>query len=878
MLHTCLSQSPRPLSSSQRLKNNSLETWVTGNMAKILNSPPSAVAVLMVHLVAAISGPSSVQLQNNEYKNVLVAISPDVPEDPALIQSIKNAFIGASSYLYLATNQRAVFRDVIILVPSTWRVQASYGASTWQVLGSADVVVTGSLAPAAPSPPLGGAPGESSVASQAAAAATFTKSYAGCGQHGIRISISTDVLTNSQLASTLGSPARVLVHEWATFRWGVFNEYGQKGSYSSTTRHPRGNWREFGAQKGLPDSFTKWTRRQANLQPETMHNYNAPSRHNRLCGHRSTWSVIAGSEDFKNGRNPPREGVDTMPVFTIVQAPGTPRLVLALDTSSSMSEDNKLLLMRQAVASFISDGLPPETVVGMITFNENADVQRPPVTLRTPEDRQKFVDHLPTDCGGATSIASALVRAAELLHNTAPTTSIRNVSSSELPALSSMGHVLVITDGEQTTGPDVSSVKGRLETAGLAVSFVLLGGQPPDDLLALARDTGGRSYYDLNGPESTAAVDALFDFLDIFNTGAFPSPVQLCSRAREVSSEKGLEGEVAIDADVGQTTVFIFSYSESAPEVSVRSPSGRFYDRRYPEYLLDARLQLIKIQVPLKAETGRWKYKAINTGIRQRISLLVLSSPANASDVPVQLTGSLINKPNVWPTTMHIIGEATQRGRPVLGLTMYATVFGPFGDPISTQLMDNGAGSDIVEDDGVYSRYFSKFTGPGLYTVRLTATGFCPEGENSSQCTPDPQYGNVERTASAGYIFITMNTSAHQSSSGSDDTEAPVRISDLRVVKTSSKNRTVVLSWRASGDDTDQETASEYEVLFAPTIADLLTLSSRVLAVTKAEVVHGNLKAPQSFGNREYLSVRIPASLDQRQPRLHCRRHRRSRK
>lgn len=46
----------------------------------------------------------------------------------------------------------------------------------------------------------------------------------------------------------------------------------------------------------------------------------------------------------------------------------------------------------------------------------------------------------------------------------------------------------------------------------------------------------------------------------------------------------------------------------------------------------------------------------------------------------------------------------------------------------------SSSGSDIVEDDGVYSRYFSKFTGPGLYTVRLTATGFCPEGENSSQC------------------------------------------------------------------------------------------------------------------------------------------------
>lgn len=82
-------------------------------MAKILNSPPSAVAVLMVHLVAAISGPSSVQLENNEYKNVLVAISPDVPEDPALIQSIKVSFMTFIElvffyFLEIKTNWRLV--------------------------------------------------------------------------------------------------------------------------------------------------------------------------------------------------------------------------------------------------------------------------------------------------------------------------------------------------------------------------------------------------------------------------------------------------------------------------------------------------------------------------------------------------------------------------------------------------------------------------------------------------------------------------------------------------------------------------------------------------------------------------------------------------
>ena len=60
----------------------------------------------------------------------------------------------------------------------------------------------------------------------------------------------------------------------------------------------------------------------------------------------------------------------------------------------------------------------------------------------------------------------------------------------------------------------------------------------------------------------------------------------------------------------------------------------------------------------------------------------------------------------------------------------------------------------------------------------------------------------ITRSVSAGYVVI-KNVSAP--ASGGDNV-APVRISDLRVVKTSGKNRTVVLSWRASGDDTDSDT------------------------------------------------------------------------
>jgi hypothetical protein len=70
----------------------------------------------------------------------------------------------------------------------------------------------------------------------------------------------------------------------------------------------------------------------------TKHNYDAPSRHNRLCGHRSIWDVISSSPDFANGANSPRAGMDTQPVFTVVQAQAASRsLVLALDDSASMA-------------------------------------------------------------------------------------------------------------------------------------------------------------------------------------------------------------------------------------------------------------------------------------------------------------------------------------------------------------------------------------------------------------------------------------------------------------------------------------------------------------------------------------------------------------
>ena len=48
-------------------------------------------------------GRGSITITNNEYKQMLIAISENVPEDPQLITRIREVFTDASSLLYQVT-------------------------------------------------------------------------------------------------------------------------------------------------------------------------------------------------------------------------------------------------------------------------------------------------------------------------------------------------------------------------------------------------------------------------------------------------------------------------------------------------------------------------------------------------------------------------------------------------------------------------------------------------------------------------------------------------------------------------------------------------------------------------------------------------------
>ena len=63
-------------------------------------------------------------ISDNGYKGVVIAISPEETEDLVLVESLKELFTSASRELYGATRQRAFFKEVTILVPQGWSIEA----------------------------------------------------------------------------------------------------------------------------------------------------------------------------------------------------------------------------------------------------------------------------------------------------------------------------------------------------------------------------------------------------------------------------------------------------------------------------------------------------------------------------------------------------------------------------------------------------------------------------------------------------------------------------------------------------------------------------------------------------------------------------------
>ncbi|XP_069334263.1 calcium-activated chloride channel regulator 1-like [Eulemur rufifrons] len=680
----------------------------------------NVILFLALYLLPRVKS-SMVSLSNNGYDGIVIAINPSVPEDEKLIQNIKEMVTEASTYLFHATQRRAYFRNVSILIPMTWKSKSDYLMPKQESYDQADVIIANPYLKYGDDP--------------------YTLQYGQCGEKGQYIHFTPNFLLTNNLPM-YGSRGRVFVHEWAHLRWGVFDEYNmdrpfyisRKNTIEATrcSTHITGTNVVFkecnggscitrpcrhDSQTGLYEAKCTFIPDKSQTAKESImfmqnldsviefcraetHNIDAPNLQNKMCDHKSTWDVIMDSHDFRNVS--PMTGTNLPPRPTISLLKSKQRVVcLVLDKSGSMGMEDRLFRMNQAAELYLIQIIEKESLVGMVTFDSIAEIQNNLTKITDDNTYQKITANLPQVASGGTSICNGLKAGFQVI-----TQSNQSISGSE---------IILLTDGEDN---QISSCFEEVKQSGAIIHTIALGPSAAKELETLSNMTGGHQFFankDING-----LIDA-FSRISSRSGNISQQALQLESRALNITGKKWINGTVPVDNTVGSDTFFVVTWTIQKPEILLQDPKGKTYNiSDFEEDQLNIRSA--RLQIPGIAETGTWIYSLLNKHAKSQLLTVTMTTRARSlTTLPVITTAHMSQNTAHYPSPMIVYARVSQGFLPVLGSNVTAIIETEDGHQVTLELWDNGAGADTVKNDGIYSRYFTEYHGNGRYSLKVHA-------------------------------------------------------------------------------------------------------------------------------------------------------------
>ncbi|GAB1288214.1 Calcium-activated chloride channel regulator 2 [Apodemus speciosus] len=833
---------------------------------------------------------SGLTLKENGYDGLLVAINPRVPEDLKLITNIKvwtgaeqrafpedsaNSMLTgtlatsqrcemvteASFYLFNATKRRVFFRNVQILIPATWTAH-NYSRVRQESYDKANVIVAEQ----------NGVPGDD----------PYTLQHRGCGKEGKYIRFSPSFLLDAEVAAGYGSRGRVFVHEWAHLRWGVFDEYNNDKPFYvngwneiQVTRCSSDITGVFVCEKGLcPQEdciisklfregctflynstqnatgsimFMQSLPSVVEFCNETTHNQEAPNLQNQVCSLRSTWDVIMDSSDLNHSLPMPGAELPAPPTFSLLQA-GDPVVCLVIDVSRKMAEGGRLLRLQQAAQLYLMQVVEAHTFVGIVTFDSKGEIRAQLQQINSDDDRKLLVSYLPTAASteAETNICAGVKKGFEVIEK-------QNGRAD--------GSVMILV----TSGTDGHIANCLLTTmsSGSTIHSMVLGSSAAREVWELSRLTGGLKFFIPDKFTSNGMTEA-FGRISSGTGDIFQQSLQLDSMCKTVQPQHQLANTVTVDSTVGNDTFFLVMWQTGGPpEIMLLDPSGRKYDTS--DFIINLAFRTASLKIPGTAKHGRWTYTLNNTHHSpQALKVTVASRASSLAMSPATVEAFVERDSTYFPQPVIIYANVREGLYPILNATVVATVEPEAGDPVVLQLLDEGAGADVIRNDGIYSRYFSSFAVSGTYS--LTVQVHRSPGI-STLAYPAP--GN-HAVYVAGYITndnIQMNAPkksgrrrererwgfSRVSSGGSfsvlgvpdgphPDMFPPCQVTDLETVRVEDD---VILSWTAPGEDFDQGQTVSYEIRMSKSLRRLRDDFGNAVLVNSSELV------PQRAGTRE---------------------------
>jgi calcium-activated chloride channel regulator 4 len=818
------------------------------------------VFLLLLYLLQG-SNSTFVKLNDNGYEDVIIAIDPSVPEDENITEQLKEIVTTASTYLFEATQKRFFFKNVSILIPESWEDSLQYKRPTYESYIHADVRVA---------PPTISGRDE-----------PYTKQFTECGEKAEYIHFTPDFVLGKKL-NEYGPPGRLLVHEWAHLRWGVFDEYNEDQPFYSAKSKKIEATRCSTGISGLnrvytcqgdscvfracrTNSTTKLYEKDCQFFPDEVqtekasimfmqsidsvvefcneenHNQEAPSLQNIKCDYRSTWEIISNSEDFKNST--PMETSPPPPVFSLLR-PRERIVCLVLDKSGSMSGSDRLNRMNQAAKYFLLQIAENGSWVGMVHFNSTASIESELIQIKGNTERNTLLEELPSVADGGTSICSGIQAAFQVIGK----------KTSQLDG----SEIVLLTDGEDNTaGSCVETVK----QSGVIIHLIALGPDADAAVTEMSDITGGKHFLATDVAENNGLIDA-FGSLTSENADPTQKAVQLESKGSALNNDSWMNDTVIIDSTVGKDTFFQFTWSKQPPEIFLWNPNGT----AVTNFTMDTASKMAYLTIPGTAQVGSWTYHLQAKANSEILTITVTSRAANFSVPPITVNAKMNKNANSFPNPMIVYAEVLQGYIPIIGASVTAIIESNSGITQVLELLDNGAGADAFKNDGVYSRYFTAYSGNGRYSLKVRAHGGTNSARRSLQHpanratfipgwvvngeiklnpprseTDDAQtvLESFSRTAT-GDAFVMSDVP----SGPLPDLFPPSQITDLHATLDGDN---INLTWTAPGDDFDVGTVREYIIRISGNITDLRDNFDDALQVNTSDLVPKEANSEETF-------------------------------
>jgi uncharacterized protein YegL len=549
-----------------------------------------------------------------------------------------------------------------------------------------------------------------------------------------------------------GPPGQVFVHEWAKYRYGVFEEHGYPGDQQYPMFYIKKIWTINGEENvlspnfclngdinytmeninggnclfdeltGLPDSNCIFVLDKAdginssimalpyldsNFEfcddTETLyHDKMLPNKQNKLCDMMSTFSVILQHEDFLEYM--PNNLNNINPKFKILLPKASSSYVMVLDVSGSMADFDRIRRMKDSAIRWVTYDLKDDTPLGIVKFSSNAETIFN-LTNISNQTRTEVIAILQSlSANGGTCLGEGLKKGLETLR---------------LGGVDHGGVMIFLTDGQQSCdGADIPDVIDVVENQGVRVIAIAFGTSADSRILQLAKRTNGKAYFipDGTGPED---INNAFQGSLTFQPSVPSDQFDIIIAEETFNNISEIKIPFIIDDTIGKDVIVQIDFSEAVNctiiidnSTEIFSNSG-VYQKQFD-----------------KLSTGKYSASIISSSLLGPTSVSV-TSRSQENSLPIFTrcwTSAGTEQVDLSQNKkIAVLAQVLQGTNPVVRAKVKAYIERDgVSSPIEIELFDQGAAPDNMKDDGIYSRYFTSFQNSAeevRYTLKCQVEG-----------------------------------------------------------------------------------------------------------------------------------------------------------